>query len=958
MKIFKSVSIAVLFAVVSFQAHADDMKAAAGKGIINRSLFHSLFPVNEKDEAMLAHDSGQFSDADYQKLANGSSEDFFKEMDNGVTLPQNQDALQRSLNPFIPGISKEDAARRMARGRNNWMVWTGGNDRFWTFLGGATFGGLDFLKTLSSEPSLPTVRGNRWETLGLVNEPCFKQATGPRADRWGLWLDTRSSDCAPDPFEDASKYPGVKIGARGTTLMWKGQKKTLEVGSSYGYPTGIVGFRLFPNPDFDQKAANNWDPVRYYNDPVYYNNPNTIRPYRVGMACALCHVGPNPSHPPADFNNPKWADLSSNPGAQYFWVDRIFMWNWKKNTDSFVYQLLHTSRPGSLDTSLVSSDQINNPRTMNAVYNLPARITAAMRFNANEQLSGDEVRNMQFNKLSPLAVPESSALRNTSRANGTQVISPRVLKDASDSVGALGALNRVYVNIGLFGEEWVKHFIPLVGGPAITPFPIATAEKNSLYWNANVQQTPDLALFFLAAGKPDKLANAPGGAQFLQDLESPKVSVGKKVFAESCARCHSSKLPDKAYSFFNAPNNCQGSGYLSCWNNYWNYTKTPEFKQAMEKMVMQSDFLDNNFLSTDLRVPVNLTDTQLCSPVATNAIKGDIWDNFSSTTYKNLTSVGQHTVNFPLDSSSMMHVMNVPVPAGGRGFIRPPSLISVWSTAPFLQNNSLGLFDYRGTVEGRMRSFNDSINKLLNPETRTQGSSYNDKATRNVSYKTDFGDVLPGQIDVTTQESYLKIPRGYLPDYLFDIIKQAHLADPVGKNEDNTYMHKDYDYPVFDSAKREVASLKPVKGKKSKNKKGKRDVAGLFGWNWGAPSDPSEMANELFIGPIPAGIPVNLIANINLDPGLLDTGKLNNALFALVTSTVYIKNNKMVGDEARDYFMKHAAAALIDISKCQDFVVNRGHYFGTQYAPDNKETHSTGLTQDEKAALIEYLKHF
>ena len=33
---------------------------------------------------------------------------------------------------------------------------------------------------------------------------------------------------------------------------------------------------------------------------------------------------------------------------------------------NFSYQLFHTSRPGTLDTSLVSTDYINNPRTMNA----------------------------------------------------------------------------------------------------------------------------------------------------------------------------------------------------------------------------------------------------------------------------------------------------------------------------------------------------------------------------------------------------------------------------------------------------------------------------------------------------------------------------------------------------------------------------------------------------------------
>jgi hypothetical protein len=143
----------------------------------------------------------------------------------------------------------------------------------------------------------------------------------------------------------------VKIGARGTTV---------PVGSYYGYPTGIVGLRLFPNPDFDAAAAKRWDPKRFYEDPSYYNDKNLVRPYRIGMSCAFCHVGPNPIKPPDDPENPKWENLSSNVGAQYFWVDRILMWN--PDASSFPYQLFHTSRPGTLDTSLISTDNINNAR--------------------------------------------------------------------------------------------------------------------------------------------------------------------------------------------------------------------------------------------------------------------------------------------------------------------------------------------------------------------------------------------------------------------------------------------------------------------------------------------------------------------------------------------------------------------------------------------------------------------
>ena len=91
--------------------------------------------------------------------------------------------------------------------------------------------------------------------------------------------------------------------------------------------------------------------------------------------------------PPADPENPAWENLSSNVGAQYFWWDRVFDWRGTTNEASFLYQALHTSLPGTLDTSLVSHDNINNPRTMNAVYFLGPRMGLAKRW-GKETLPG------------------------------------------------------------------------------------------------------------------------------------------------------------------------------------------------------------------------------------------------------------------------------------------------------------------------------------------------------------------------------------------------------------------------------------------------------------------------------------------------------------------------------------------------------------------------------------------
>jgi hypothetical protein len=497
-----------------------------------------------------------------------ANEDYFRDMDRGVQLTEDE-----------------------IKGRNMWLVWSGGNDRFWDTMTHYTYGAFDLLKIVTAH-SAENNRDTRWSYLGLVNEPCFDKATGPDPARFGLWLDRRNTTCAADPFENDTKYPGVKIGARGTTFA---DGKALPVGSYYGYGTGIIGLRLFPNPDFDAAAEARWDPEKYYNDPNYFNDPKLVRPYRIGMSCGFCHAGPNPVRPPADPAHPEFASLSSTVGAQYMWVDRLFIYDARES--NFMFQLVHTYRPGSMDTSLVSTDSINNARTMNSVYDLAARLAIGPRI-GKETLAGGGLNNKQFNDY-----PRTAALNGLFEKPAT-VFTPHVLKDGADSVGALGALNRVYLNIGLFSEEWLLHFNAVVGGKTISPIEIAVAETNSSYWQATEAGTPDTALFFLKSTPPDRLKDAPGGARYLPTDRATLAQIdrGKTVFAETCARCHSSKAPPPPTDI--NLNECIGPNYLDCFKRYWSWTQTPDYKRLMTAIVRAPEFLDNNYLSTDARVPV------------------------------------------------------------------------------------------------------------------------------------------------------------------------------------------------------------------------------------------------------------------------------------------------------------------------------------------------------------------
>lgn len=894
-----------------------------------------------------------------------AEEPYFAAMDKGLLEPPAAGAdYPKEIREVatLTGLSEEEVRVAAIRGQNMWIAWTGGNDRFWDWAARNAIGSFDLLKVISSyDPPVGEAsaygRGNRFRYLGLSNEPCFTAATGPDPAHFGLWIDQRDPACPADPFASEARYPGAKVGARGNRMVDGDGEATkaakdfpastddgrFPVGSYYGEPTGVMGLRLFPNPDFDAAAQARWDAERFYADPGYYNDKDLVRPYRVGMACAFCHVGPSPVRPPKDVENPAWGELASNPGAQFFWVDRIFFWNTRPRADAatpapnegnFLFQLFHTNPPGALDTSLVSTDYMNNPRTMNAVYETIARLKLATP-QGIETLRGGELDNRQFQEfertaaLAPLFDPATG-----------KAASMRVLKDGADSVGTLGALNRVYLNIGLFSEEWLLHFRAFLGGRKISPIPIATAREQSVYWQATEAATPDMAIFFLVTARADRLADAPGGAAILAAQDPAEVDRGAAVFAEHCAACHSSKQPVPDPAFGVDAGDCAGGGagpgYRACWDRYWAWTRSDVYKAAMRAMVADPGFLDGNFLSTDRRVPLDVIGTNACSAVATNGLDGDIWDNFTSSSYKALPPPKPVTVHDPVSGGATEFA-----PLGnGRGYVRPASLVSLWSTAPYLQNNSVGydpgLYHYDRPAAGygkpvpeavvatgygaedgdgaavpadawgprscpsanpydptmpcvanRLYAFDHSIRELLDP-----GERRSDPLTT---------EPVPGYIYRTSAASCLIVPPGYVPDAV-------------------------------------------------------RPFTGLL--HWLAPWAVTE-AGGVAVGPFPKDFPINALVNTQLLPDNDQPDMMAHLWKLAKTGPTVLSTVRKLGGQCSAEALadpgveRHAEAvvresglvdALVGVSKCRDYVVNRGHDFGAALGPGERE------------ALIAYLK--
>ncbi|MFN0059123.1 MAG: hypothetical protein ACKVX7_11745 [Planctomycetota bacterium] len=543
----------------------------------------------------LVDDAGGRSTAAFPEITT----DVFQAMDGGIALSADE-----------------------IKGRNTWNLWAGGNEQFWDRMACESFGLMDLLKTLDSRR-----RGSRFKDVGLINEPGFRMATKP--DEFGLYLDERVEP-APAGIDE----------------------------SAYGRSSGVLGFRLFPNPKFDADARKKWDANKFYNDADYAVDAKLVRPYRVGVTCGSCHIAFHPLNPPGNPEEPKWENLSSIIGNQYIREGRVFAHNVREG--GLFWEMLKNQPPGTSDTSRIATDHINNPNMINAIFDLNARLTMA----SEEKMAGDT-----------LNIPgETTAMKV-----------PHVLKDGADSVGVPGATIRVYVNIGMYSQHWLQQHNPLIGLGGQKPFSVKTAQENSVYWRATEEKIANIAKFFQRS-KPLLLKDAPGGARYLT-TDATQLTRGKIVFAENCATCHSSKRPPA------------GTADPEAW-----------FREEVVKI----DFLTDNFLSDDKPHPVTKIKTNAGRALGTNATRGHIWDTFSSETYKTRDAVGDIEVFNPYTE----RMEKFKAPGGGRGYYRTPSLISIWTSAPFLHNNALGLYNGDPSVAGRMAAFDDAIGLLLWPQRR------------------------------------------------------------------------------------------------------------------------------------------------------------------------------------------------------------------------------------------------
>ncbi|HTQ45735.1 MAG TPA: hypothetical protein VMI75_23425 [Polyangiaceae bacterium] len=344
----------------------------------------------------------------------------------------------------------------------------------------ATFGGQIFFSLVLPQPplSLPlgfanvllTPRSQRFTAWGVINDP---GCTDGNAQTGGLDI------CANDTDPNDPEEP------------------------LFGEPSGVVGIRKFSNPIFDPTQP-----------PSATNSP-----FIFGVSCAGCHAGLNPQNPPADPNHPTWDNIHLTTGNQYINSGAIFGANLPANDPR--YQVFRTWAPGTVDTTAIENDGINNPGIITQFYDFPDRPY--------------------------FTVHQGGTLLNAHGVTNGQA--HRAGQGGEDDVGCQLAATRVYFNIGMCAQECMLPHLGTNPPATQTPIDMAACAAACQFFPAEQAEVADECAFIndAASTPPPSLAAAAGGSAH---IDSHVVSRGAQVFAQNCAGCHSNgqAAPHNVYS--------------------------------------------------------------------------------------------------------------------------------------------------------------------------------------------------------------------------------------------------------------------------------------------------------------------------------------------------------------------------------------------------------------------------
>jgi hypothetical protein len=586
---------------------------------------------------------------------------------------------------FYQGEAGLDASARA--GREIWYKATAGNSRFHTYTFQQRIGVLiDWYRVLNSKE-----RGDRFRAWGIVNDPgcCVPGTDGCPAK---TLEETYGFDYCPGD-EELLKFVG-REGYRDPACDYAeapanpddphqkaGDQRQSACDLAFGTSTGALGFRKFPNPRFDRArwlqvngSTATWagygkrlsaDQANSDSSVSHLADGSIEPPFLIGISCGSCHIAFDPANPPRDPANPQWENLKGAIGNQYTRISEVLASG--MSPSNLEFQVFAHARPGTSDTSAVPTDQVNNPGTINAIINTLQRPT----------FPGEVVDKWRkVNECAANADPRACWCEPDKkgkcwqRSKQTETVH-HILKGGEDSIGIQEAVQRVYFNIGSCAEQcWVNHLTdlrqvdPQQRNFGQTPFDIGQCRRDCPNFRAIEDRLPNIVAFLTSAeasaadlqtARENQLKQKNSKADYsyerlVADLDKEfgkgAVNRGREVFAQECAKCHSSRSEKDAGPFVNR-----------------------DFRALDPKTGLRADWLGN-----DQSTLVSEVGTFACRALHSNHMAGHVWQEYGSETLRERP--GDPNYRELGDS--------------GRGYYRNISLLNVWAHAPFLHNNALG----------------------------------------------------------------------------------------------------------------------------------------------------------------------------------------------------------------------------------------------------------------------------
>jgi cytochrome c5 len=229
----------------------------------------------------------------------------------------------------------------------------------------------------------------------------------------------------------------------------------------------------------------------------FRTGPSTL----YGFSCAACHAGLSPENPPHDPNHPAWENIHPTTGNQFLRIGRLFGANLSPHDAR--RQVFESWAPGTVDTTALESDHINNPGIITQVFNLPDRPFFDLT------LGGEPMR--------------------VHRAG----------QGGEDDAGCERAALRVYFNIGMCAAECMIGHLDNGPGGTQTPIDVEQCRRDCPDFRRAEAGVGDLCAF-IDTPKVPRLRSAPGGQAF---VDNTVVAQGQRVFERTCASCHSNGQP-------------------------------------------------------------------------------------------------------------------------------------------------------------------------------------------------------------------------------------------------------------------------------------------------------------------------------------------------------------------------------------------------------------------------------